>query len=109
MRARRRDRRRERRTRLRCEIVCGAANNVLAESSLADELAGRGILYAPDFIANAGGLINVYAELHALPALRRRRLVDGIGAVLERVFADGPRRRDHAAGGRSRAGAGTPA
>ncbi len=52
--------------RLRCEVVCGAANNVLAERSLAGRLAERGILYAPDFIANAGGLISVYGELHAL-------------------------------------------
>ena len=49
--------------RLRCEIVCGAANNQLAHDGLAEDLAARGILYAPDFIANAGGLINVATEL----------------------------------------------
>ena len=49
--------------RLRCAIVCGSANNQLADESLAERLAERGILYAPDFIANAGGLINVYREL----------------------------------------------
>jgi leucine dehydrogenase len=49
--------------RLRCEIVCGSANNQLAHDGLADDLAAHGILYAPDFIANAGGLINVAAEL----------------------------------------------
>jgi leucine dehydrogenase len=72
--------------RLRCEIVCGAANNVLAESSLAERLAARGILYAPDFIANAGGLINVYGELHGLDHERLDPLVDGIAEVLRRVF-----------------------
>ncbi|HSD24695.1 MAG TPA: Glu/Leu/Phe/Val dehydrogenase dimerization domain-containing protein [Solirubrobacterales bacterium] len=72
--------------RLCCEIVCGAANNVLANRSLADRLAERGILYAPDFIANAGGLINVYGELHSLDRERLDSLVDGIGAALRRVL-----------------------
>ena len=74
--------------RLRCEIVCGAANNVLAERSLAASLADRGILYAPDFIANAGGLINVYSEVHSLEGERLDALVDGIGEALGRVFRE---------------------
>jgi len=72
--------------RLRCEIVCGAANNVLADDSLAERLDGRGILYAPDFIANSGGLINVYGELHDLERGQLDELVDGIGDALDRVF-----------------------
>lgn len=71
---------------LRCEIVCGSANNVLAEDSVADRLAERGILYAPDFIANAGGLINVYGELHDLDGIQLEGLVDEIGDSLGRVF-----------------------
>jgi leucine dehydrogenase len=71
---------------LRCEIVCGGANNVLASDSLAGRLAERGILYAPDFIANAGGLINVYGELHDLERGGLDELVDGIGKTLERIF-----------------------
>jgi leucine dehydrogenase len=51
---------------LRAAIVCGAANNVLTSNEIAAELAARGILYAPDFIANAGGLISVYGELRGL-------------------------------------------
>jgi leucine dehydrogenase len=78
--------------RLRCEVVCGAANNVLAERSLADRLAERGILYAPDFIANAGGLINVYGELHSLDRERLESLVGGIGEALRRVFETGEAR-----------------
>lgn len=42
---------------LRCRIVCGSANNQLAEERHGDELHRRGILYAPDYIANAGGTI----------------------------------------------------
>jgi leucine dehydrogenase len=71
---------------LRCEIVCGSANNVLASNSLADGLAERDILYAPDFIANAGGLINVYGELHDLERDRLDELVGSIGDALTRVF-----------------------
>jgi leucine dehydrogenase len=72
--------------RLRCEIVCGSANNVLASDSLAGRLHERGILYAPDFIANAGGLINVYGELLDLEQEPLDELVDGIGDALGRVF-----------------------
>jgi leucine dehydrogenase len=71
---------------LRCEIVCGSANNVLADDSVAAELTARGILYAPDFIANAGGLINVYGELRDLNHARIDELVGGIGEALRRVF-----------------------
>jgi leucine dehydrogenase len=75
--------------RLRARVVCGAANNQLAHDGLADDLAAREILFAPDFIANAGGLINIAVELDAGgydPAAARRR-VDGIedttGGVLD--------------------------
>jgi leucine dehydrogenase len=74
--------------RLRCEIVCGAANNVLADEELADRLAELGILYAPDFIANAGGLINVYAELRGLGRPEVVRLVEGVGESMRRVFEE---------------------
>jgi glutamate dehydrogenase/leucine dehydrogenase len=41
------------------EIVCGAANNILSCDEVADRLAGRNIVYVPDFLANAGGIIHV--------------------------------------------------
>ena len=51
--------------RLKCNVVAGAANNQL-EDEVADgkRLADKGILYAPDFLINAGGLVNCYAEVH---------------------------------------------
>ncbi len=49
--------------RLRCQIIAGAANNQLAEDRHGDELAERQILYAPDYVINAGGLISVSTEL----------------------------------------------
>ncbi len=49
--------------RLRCRMVAGGANNQLLEERHGDELQQKGILYAPDYIINAGGLINLSAEL----------------------------------------------
>ena len=50
--------------RLRCKIICGAANNQLADEKIhGEEVGKKGILYAPDFVVNAGGIINVYYEL----------------------------------------------
>jgi len=49
-------------SRLNCKAVSGAANNQLADASLADALSERGILYAPDYVVNAGGVINIGFE-----------------------------------------------
>ena len=52
-------------SRLRCDIIAGAANNQLADEKRDGQLcADKGICYAPDFLINAGGLINVYSELN---------------------------------------------
>ncbi len=48
---------------LRASLVVGAANNQLARPHHGDELARRGVLYAPDYVVNAGGIINVAAEI----------------------------------------------
>ena len=51
-------------SRLKCEIIAGSANNQLADEDRDGQLcADKGICYAPDFLINAGGLINVYSEL----------------------------------------------
>ncbi len=46
-------------TRLRARVVCGAANNQLASPEVAEQLMARGILYTPDYVANAGGVIEI--------------------------------------------------
>jgi leucine dehydrogenase len=74
--------------RLRCEIVCGSANNQLADDSLAGDLDRRGVLYAPDFIANAGGLINVYREIKGYDTESARRLVLGIEQTMTRILEE---------------------
>ena len=79
--------------RLRCRVVAGAANNQLAEPGDADRLAERGILYAPDYVVNAGGIIHL-ASLEMLGedlAARDERL-RGIGDTLTEVFALAERR-----------------
>jgi valine dehydrogenase (NAD+) len=48
---------------LQAKIVCGAANNQLAHPGLEKVLADRGILYTPDYVANAGGLVQVADEI----------------------------------------------
>jgi leucine dehydrogenase len=74
--------------RLRCPIVAGAANNQLADDRIADLLSANGILWAPDFVANAGGLINIVEELGTYDASTARRRVRGIGDTLRRIFDD---------------------
>ena len=74
---------------LQAEIVCGGANNQLATEEDGDRLHGRGILYAPDYVVNAGGLINVSDELEPgghTPERVERRL-ERIGTTLSTIFA----------------------
>src|SRR5205809_201059 len=72
--------------RLQVEIVAGAANNQLAEDRHGDELERRGITYAPDYVINGGGLINVNAELHGWAPERARSKAGEIYDTLLRVF-----------------------
>lgn len=71
---------------LGCEAVVGSANNQLASEADADLLAERGILYAPDFVVNAGGLINVYDELNGYSKSRALHRVDSIYDATARIF-----------------------
>ncbi|QEC49771.1 Glu/Leu/Phe/Val dehydrogenase [Baekduia soli] len=65
--------------RLAARIVAGAANDVLDHPGLAGELAARGILYVPDFVANAGGVINVRALRDGWSPERRAAALAAIG------------------------------
>jgi leucine dehydrogenase len=73
--------------RLRVEIVAGAANNQLLEARHADALQARGILYAPDYVANAGGVINGTIELLGWEKGRAQRKVQAIYNTLLEIFA----------------------
>ena len=71
-----------------CRVIAGAANNQLSEGEMGDALAARGIVYAPDFAINAGGVINIGEELgKPYDAGRAEIAVGTIEQTLERVFA----------------------
>lgn len=63
---------------LHCAIIVGAANNQLASAQVADSLAAADILYVPDFLANAGGIINIAEEAHGYD---RARAVKAVGQI----------------------------
>ena len=71
---------------LKVEIVAGAANNQLLEERHGDELERRNIIYAPDYVANAGGVINVYSELAGWTSARSFRKADEIYETVRKVF-----------------------
>jgi leucine dehydrogenase len=68
--------------RLRCGVVAGSANNQLADSAAADMLAERGILYAPDIVVNAGGVLGAVGGDERTVRAR----VETIGPLLEQVI-----------------------
>lgn len=74
---------------LKCQIVCGGANNQLASREDGERLHSWGILYVPDYLANAGGLINVVAELDKKGYSRRRvqRKVKAIKVTTKKIIA----------------------
>jgi leucine dehydrogenase len=72
--------------RLRVEIVAGAANNQLLEPRHGDELAARNILYAPDYAANSGGVINGCRDLLGWDSARAAAKVDEIYDTLFNIF-----------------------
>ncbi|MFO7814425.1 MAG: Glu/Leu/Phe/Val dehydrogenase [Halanaerobiales bacterium] len=71
---------------LKCDIVAGAANNVLEEKRHGDMLEERGIAYAPDYVINAGGVINVYDELIGYNRERALRRAKNIFDNIKKVF-----------------------
>ena len=73
--------------RLRCRIIAGSANNVLDEARHGEALAERGILYAPDYVINAGGLINVADELEGYNERRATKRVMRIEDSVRRIIA----------------------
>ena len=72
--------------RLSVPIVCGGANNQLADDAVADLLAARGVLYAPDFMVNCGGVIQVAAELTGGDLDRAREQTEAVYGTTRRVL-----------------------
>ena len=71
---------------LKSRIICGAANNQLAHPGIEDALESRGILYAPDFCVNAGGLVQVADELEGFSFDRAKARASKIYQTTRRVF-----------------------
>ncbi|MEE8313271.1 MAG: Glu/Leu/Phe/Val dehydrogenase dimerization domain-containing protein [Myxococcota bacterium] len=78
---------------VRCQVVCGAANNPLTDPGAAAVLHSRGVLYVPDFLANAGGLIHLAVALEGgdeLATFEHLRVIpDNLEQVLARVKSGG--------------------
>lgn len=78
---------------LTASVVCGAANNQLAHPGVEKDLADRAILYAPDYVVNAGGVIQVADELHGFDFDRCRakatKIFDTTLAIFARAKSDG--------------------
>jgi leucine dehydrogenase len=72
--------------RLKCKIIAGAANNQLKEDSHGLELKKKNILYAPDYLINAGGLMNVSIEFEGWSDTKAKRMVDTIFHKTLHVF-----------------------
>src|SRR3984893_12119864 len=71
---------------LRCRAIVGAANNQLAHRSVAEQLAARGIVYAPDFVVNAGGIINIAEEFVGYSRMRALEKAAAIEDTTARVL-----------------------
>ncbi|MAF78883.1 MAG: leucine dehydrogenase [Halobacteriovoraceae bacterium] len=72
--------------RLKCKIVAGAANNQLAEKRHGDILKEKGVLYAPDYLINAGGVMNVSIEFEGWSDTKATRMVDTIYDTTMKIF-----------------------
>ncbi|MEW9900524.1 Glu/Leu/Phe/Val dehydrogenase dimerization domain-containing protein [Chitinivorax sp. PXF-14] len=80
-------------TRLKCKIIAGAANNQLARPEIGELLRDKGMLYAPDFVINAGGIIKVCYDYLGKPLAEVdshvRRIEDTLDEVFQRARRDG--------------------
>jgi leucine dehydrogenase len=80
---------------LRCRAIAGAANNQLADDAVGELLAARDILWVPDFVANAGGVVNIAVELEPegyaaeRAEMRVRAVADTVRTVLDHADATG--------------------
>ncbi len=72
--------------RLKCAAVVGSANNQLATEADADRLVDRGILYAPDFVVNSGGIINVAVGIGGYEVRRAATAIDNIHIAVSEVL-----------------------
>lgn len=80
--------------RLACRLVAGSANNQLREASDAARLLERGILYAPDYVANAGGALGMALRGRNASAEEIDTRLDGLGSILDTIFTESAARSE---------------
>lgn len=73
--------------RVHCPLICGGANNQLAEPRHGATLHQRGILYVPDYVVNSGGVISAFCEVHGAPRARAEHMAERVGETTRRVLA----------------------
>jgi leucine dehydrogenase len=73
--------------RFKFEIIAGGANNQLAEARHGKELESRSITYAPDYVINGGGLINVWGEINGWSSERSKKKAAEIYDAILKIFA----------------------
>jgi len=78
--------------RFQCRLITGSANNQLSDEAMGERLFRRGILYAPDFIANAGGLLQMADERQGYRAERAQHRVEGIFDFLLTLYRESAER-----------------
>jgi leucine dehydrogenase len=81
-------------SRLKAKVIAGGANNQLSAPEMGEQLLQRGIVYAPDYVINGGGIINVAAEISGTydPAWvegKVQKLVETLGSVLDQARSEG--------------------
>ena len=74
---------------LKAKVVCGGANNQLAHAGIEKQLADRGVLYAPDYVVNSGGVIQVADEIEGFDFERAKQKATGIFETTRRIFQIG--------------------
>ncbi|XRQ10099.1 Leu/Phe/Val dehydrogenase [Actinomadura welshii] len=72
---------------LKAKVVCGAANNQLAHPGVEKDLSDRGVLYAPDYVVNSGGVIQVADEIEGFNFDRAKARASGIYDTTRKIFA----------------------
>ncbi|RBP44940.1 Leu/Phe/Val dehydrogenase [Garciella nitratireducens] len=71
---------------LKCKVVAGSANNQLAEEKHGDMLEEKGIIYAPDYVVNGAGVMNVYEELQGYNEQRAMARASGVYEAIKKVI-----------------------
>ena len=80
--------------RLKARIVCGAANNQLSHPQVGRLLLERGIAYAPDYVVNAGGILNAFGDFSGdYDVADVWRKIEAIGGTVERILAGSDRQQ----------------